>query len=207
MLSVLFIDGLEKSINRFLRMDSDVSLFLKPLSGKVIEIKIEPMDSVIYLCPSSTGIQLLERYEGKPDTVLSGTPLSFGLMGLSKTPKRALFSGQVRMAGDLEVGRHLQALFEKLEIDWEEQLSHATGDVLAHKLGNIFRAGKAWGKESLKTFELNIAEYLQEETRELPAKAEISIYYRKVDKVRADYDRLEARVQRLHAILTAIKTQ
>jgi ubiquinone biosynthesis protein UbiJ len=42
---------------------------------------------------------------------------------------------------------------------------------------------------------------LTEETRDLPAKPEADIFYRQVDELRMDYDRLAARITRLQSQL------
>ena len=44
---------------------------------------------------------------------------------------------------------------------------------------------------------MNVTEYLQEETRNLPTRIETNHFFSAVDNVRTDSDRLEARVQRL----------
>ncbi len=190
---------LEAAINQYLSLDEDASLFLKPLAGKVIAITVQPFDETLYLCPTETNIQCLEHFEGEVDTTLTGSPFAFGQMGLSSTPMRSLFSGEVEITGDISTGRKFQRLFEQLDIDFEEKLSRYTGDVIAHKIGQTFRSGEDWTKETLETFRLNLAEFLQEETRELPAKAEADIFYRDVDTLRMDFDRLNIRIDRLQA--------
>jgi hypothetical protein len=45
-------------------------------------------------------------------------------MGLSSTPARSFFSGEVSITGDLSVGHQFQSLFEQLDIDLEEQVYH-----------------------------------------------------------------------------------
>jgi ubiquinone biosynthesis protein UbiJ len=73
--------------------------------------------------------------------------------------------------------------------------------VIAHQIGNFFRAGTRWTRESIRTFELNLGEFLQEETRDLPAVPEAEIFYRQVDELRADFDRLNSRIERLENAL------
>jgi ubiquinone biosynthesis protein UbiJ len=125
-------------------------------------------------------------------------------MGLSSTPMRSIFSGEVQIEGDTQVAHKFQQLFEKLDIDLEEKLSHFTGDVIAHKIGNIFRSGQNWTEESINTFKLNSKEFLQEETRDLPAAPEADQFYQLVDQLRSDYDRLLARIKKIQA--TQLKT-
>ena len=192
---------METALNQYLSLDEDVSLFLQPLAGKVIAIHVQPFGLTLFLCPSNDTIQLLESYPGTPDTTLTGTAMALGLMGLSSKPMRSIFSGDVKIEGDTRIGRKFQELFDKLDVDLEEQLSHVTGDIIAHKIGRLFRAGQSWGKDSIETLKLNTAEFLQDETRDLPATPEIDIFFRQVDDTRTAYDRLQSRINRLQLAL------
>jgi ubiquinone biosynthesis protein UbiJ len=68
-------------------------------------------------------------------------------------------------------------------------------------LGQLFRAGKEWGQESLETLRLNTSEFIQEESRDVPATAEIEEFYNEVDKLRLDFDRLQSRLERLESYI------
>jgi ubiquinone biosynthesis protein UbiJ len=114
---------------------------------------------------------------------------------------RSIFSGDIKIEGDMDVGRKFQALFEQLDPDFEEALSNYTGDVIAHKTGQVFRSGHDWGQETLRTLQLNTSEFLQDETRDLPAQPEIDIFFKHVDELRSDADRLDARIVRLKQYL------
>ena len=193
----LLTGALEATLNQYLTLDQDSGYFLAPLAGKVIAVTIQPFDETIYLCPTTDSIQCLDHYPGLVDTRLSGSIWALGLMGLSATPMRPVFSGEVKIQGDMQTGHQFQALFAKLDIDLEEQLSHYTGDVIAHQLSRFFRAGQNWSKDALETFRLNAAEFLQEESRDLPSAPEIAIFYTQVDELRSDFDRLQSKIARL----------
>jgi len=193
----LLISTLELALNQYLSLDEDVSLFLKPVAGKVIAINIQPFNETIYLCPTNEKIQVLETYLPEVDATISGTLSALGLMGLSSTPMRSIFSGEVTIEGDTQIAHKFQQLFDKLDIDLEEKLSHLTGDVIAHKVGNFFRSSQQWTDESVETFKLNTKEFLQEETRDLPAGPEADILYSQIDEIRSDFDRLSARIEQL----------
>lgn len=193
----LVMSALEAALNKYLSLDEDVSLFLKPLAGKVIAVTITPFNETIYLCPSDNIIQFIDHYENPADTTLTGSLSALGLMGLSKTPARSFFSGDVTITGDLAVGQQFQQLFDKLDIDLEEQLSQVTGDVVAHKVGNFFRSAHAWHQESMDSIKLNVAEFLQDETKDLPPEPEINIFTQQVDQLKEDIERTEAKIQRL----------
>ncbi|MGJ0485628.1 MAG: ubiquinone biosynthesis accessory factor UbiJ [Methylomicrobium sp.] len=189
--------ALESALNNYIRLDLDVSELLSPLAGKVIGLTIEPFGETLYLCPTGNTIQVLDDYPGAPDTRIGGSLWALGLMGISAKPMRSVFSGEVRIEGDMTTGRRFQELFDRLDIDLEEKLSRFTGDVIAHQIGNIFRKTTRWTRQSIRTFELNLSEFLQEETRDLPAGPEAEILYRQVDQLRADFDRLNSRIERL----------
>jgi len=190
----LIINAFETALNHYLALDEDVSLFLSPIAGKVIAINILPFNEVIYLCPTEDEIQLLESYVGEVDTTISGTLSALGFMGLSSTPMRSIFSGEVVIEGDTHVAHKFQQLFEKLDIDLEEKLSQFTGDVIAHNIGNFFRSGQDWTRETIETFKLNSKEFLQEETRDLPTETEANTLNQQIDDIRSDFDRLSARI-------------
>jgi len=197
----LLIGALEATLNQYLALDQDSGYFLTPLAGKVIAVNIQPFDETVYLCPTTDSIQCLDQFPDPPDTRLTGSIWALGLMGLSSTPMRSVFSGEVKIEGDMQTGRKFQELFAKLDIDLEEKLSQFTGDIIAHKTANFFRARQNWSKDSLETFRLNAKEFLQEETRDLPAAPEADIFYAQVDELRTDFDRLQSRIDRLKSTL------
>ena len=193
----LLLTTLETALSHFIRLDPDAELFLEPLSGKVIQLDLLNPDLTVFLCPTTKDIQILESYQAIPDTRLQGSVMDFAAMGFRKRPMDALFAGEITVSGDVNTSRDFQNLFERLEIDWEEQISRLTGDVVGHQIGRLFRSAKNWSRESVDSFRMNVTEYLQEETRNLPTRIETNHFFSAVDNVRTDSDRLEARVQRL----------
>lgn len=198
-LKPLLLAPLEAAVNAYLALDDHIEEYLAPMAGKVIAVNIMPFDQTLYLCPGEHRIQFLENYRGEVDATLSGSLAALGLMGLSATPMRSLFKGEVRIDGDTQVARKLQRLFEKLDIDWEHKLARYTGESFAQRLGGWLRGGRDWSRHALTSFRLNLEEFLQEETRDLPAKAEAEILFQQIDDSRCDADRLEARIARLDA--------
>ena len=199
----LLMTALEAALNLYLALDGNSGAFLAPLAGKVIAVTISPFNETFYLRPSIDSIQLLDYSPDQPDTQLTGSVFAFGLMGLSSKPMRSIFTGEVKIEGDMNTGRKFQELFDKLDINLEQQLARYTGDSIAHNISQFFRAGQDWSKESIETFRLNASEFLQEETRDLPAEPEVDIFYAQVDELRTDYDRLQSRIERLEKALEA----
>jgi ubiquinone biosynthesis protein UbiJ len=197
MIKPLLVNALEAALNQYLSLDEDVSLFLAPIAGKVIAVNILPFNETVFFCPTNDNIQLLESYESEVDATISGTLSALGLMGLSSTPMRSIFSGEVTIEGDTQVAHKFQQIFDKLDIDLEEKLSQFTGDIFAHNIGNFFRNSQNWAEETVETFKLNSKEFLQEETRDLPTETEANILNQQIDEIRSDFDRLSARIDLL----------
>ena len=191
------IPGLEAVINRYLRLDPDIGARLATLSGSSIGIDLRGLDLTLYIFPDEHGIQLKEQIEGEPDTVLRGTPLGMARLGLGGKTEKTLFSGDVVIEGDVETGQAFKGILDELDIDWEEQLSRLTGDVIAHQLGNTARLGRRAVRHGLAALEKDLGEYLQEELRVLPSRIETENFSADVTRISMDVDRLKARLKRL----------
>jgi ubiquinone biosynthesis protein UbiJ len=198
-LPTLVCASLEAAVNRVLRLDPDTLDRLSTLSGKVIAVELHGLNTALYLVPEKAGLNVFSHFDGAPDTTLRGTPLALARMGLEKHAGDSLFAGDVEIAGDTELGQEFRAILDGLDIDWEEQLSMVMGDAVAHQVGQFVRGAAGWGKKTLETLSRDAAEYLQEESRELPNSGEAETFLTDVDELRSDVDRIEARVKRLES--------
>jgi ubiquinone biosynthesis protein UbiJ len=201
-IKALLIATLETAFNKYLALDNNKDVLLTPLVGKVIAVNIQTFNETLYLCPTTDNIQILDQYPNQPDTTISGSAWALGLMGISAKPMRSVFSGEIKIEGDIQTGKQFQELFKKLDIDLEGLLAQYTGAEVASRISQFFRSGQEWSKETIETFRLNTSEFLQEETHDLPAKPEIDIHHQQVDELRNHFDRLAARVERLSQSIT-----
>ncbi len=197
----LFISALDAALNACLRLDPGTLQRLAALSGKVIAIELRGLDITLYLLPSASGMQVSGVHEGAPDTLLSGTPLALARLGVTKHEPGTLFSGDVEIRGDIELGQRFKAILDAIDIDWEEQLSKLTGDVIAHQVGNAVRDMLGWSRRAADTLGRDTAEYLHEESRDLPKRDEVEEFLAGVDTLRSDADRIEARIHRLRGLM------
>ncbi len=198
-LSATLADGLESALNRYLAMDPGTAPRLEALDGRTIALDLRGPDTEICLRIEGGRVRVLPEPEPDtvPDTTLSGTPFGFARLGLGGDPERTLFSGDIRISGDVETGQAFKAVLDDLDIDWEEQLSGITGDLIAHQVGNAARATGNWLRQARSTLERDMGEYLQEELRVVPTRIEIENFIGDVDLLRMDLERIEARIRRL----------
>ncbi len=167
------------------------------MADKVIAIELRGLDVTVYALPEREALHLATDYEGDIHLRLRGTPLALASMAMAPDKRISAFSGEVEILGDLALSRHLEACLGSLNIDWEELLSHYVGDIPAHQLGRVYRSCSSWLGEVRETLELDIAEYLKTEIALLPEREEVKAFIEAVDVLRADIDRLEARLKRL----------
>jgi len=196
-ISALAFAGLEEALNRYLSLDPSARKSMERLHGRVIAFEILGLALTLYLIPGPGRLQLVEIYEGEPDCCISGTPLALARMGDHQANSDQLFTREVEITGDSQLAHQLGMILSDMEIDWEEQLSRVTGDLIAHRLGNLWRGTLSWGTNTATTLNLNIQEYLQQELRLLPSRLEIEHFLAGVDTLRDDVDRLQARINRL----------
>ncbi|MBD3610633.1 MAG: SCP2 sterol-binding domain-containing protein [Gammaproteobacteria bacterium] len=191
--------AIESGFNTLIGLDPESRRRLASMQGKVIAVRLKEIDLQLIFLPTDRDIQIYHQFEGEPDTTIIGTPV--GMVNMALGNSEALFQGEVEIEGDIELGQQFKRLLDKLDIDWEEQLSHYTGDALAHQFGRFLNDGFHWGKRTLSTLAGNVTEYMQQESRDLPTNHEVQPFLRNVDQFRDDLARLEARIHRLHKTL------
>jgi ubiquinone biosynthesis accessory factor UbiJ len=192
--------SLESAFNRYLRLDPKAGERLAGRDGRVIALEMRGLDLMLVFRVQDQGIAFIDEPERKPDTLLRGTPLGITRLGLGRgSATGALFSGDVEISGDVETGQAFKMFLDAIDIDWEEQLSRYTGDLLAHRLGNAARHAGSWLGHACLTLEQDLSEYLQEELRVVPTRIEIENLITDIGRLGMDTDRLEARLRRLLA--------
>ena len=188
--------AVETALNRWLQLDPETRHLLPQFQGRIIEWQLPEFNQSLYFFCNGEYFQVLAQYEGKVDTLLIAK-LSGLARSMNKQAEKALFDGDLKISGDTELGQAFQKLLTSVDFDWEEQLSHLTGDIVAHQIGNAVRSFQQLFSKTGNTFTDNLSEFLQEEARILASKSEIDSFMRGVDELRSDTDRLEARIHRL----------
>ncbi len=109
-----------------------------------------------------------------------------GVSGVKRT--------RAELSGDLEVAERYARLLKLARPDLEEEVAKWLGDVPAHALGEAVRGLGAWLERAGTALRMNTAEYLQEESRAMPAPLEAQAFYADVERLRDDVERAGARL-------------
>lgn len=196
-----FAAAVEAACNGALALDPEVRARLGALTDKVIAVELLGVNIRLYFLPHAHGVQVLSHYDGEPDTLLRGAPLSLLRMALSAAPSDELFAGGAELRGDTATGQAFQDILRALHLDWEELLARVAGDAVAHQTGRAARAIGAQAQHTARTLEDDVREYLIEEAGLLVDRHEVDSFLDAVDTLRSDADRIEARMRRLETAL------
>lgn len=186
---------IEAGLNRILALDPDTPQRIGPLEGHRIDVALSEPDLHfrLHIREGAARLAPIENDAEAADARVEAT--AAGLLALAASGGER--GRGVRFEGDIAVVQSLRQFVAGLDIDFEEQLSRLTGDVIAHEVGRGVRGGHRWLRHAGATFLANLGEYLTEERGLIPPEAELAAFVDDVDRLRADADRLEARVRRL----------
>lgn len=188
---------LESVLNRNIAASSIARGLCRKLAGRVLAVRFNGLPVAIrFQCDGER--MTLDTDAGEANATLTGTPLALMQLAAPR-PEAALRSGAVHIEGDAEVAQTFSELLKHARPDLEEELSRVIGDVAAHQIGDVVRSAMAFGKRAADTFSQNVAEYLQEEGRDLPTRIEADEFVAGVDKLRDDVERLDARIALLES--------
>lgn len=185
---------LERLLNRGIAASADARRRCAALEGASFRMELDGLGLGFTLRAAEAGISVSGAPEA--DARLSGRPLALARLAVTGD-EELLRSKAVRIAGDPIVARDFHALIRVAAPDFEEELSRLVGDVAARQLANFARGAAGWGLDAADRLSRDVAEYLQEESRELPVRHEVEAFLDGVDTLSAAVDRAEARLNRL----------
>jgi ubiquinone biosynthesis protein UbiJ len=163
--------------------------------------------------PPATGSARLTARSGPTSATATATPQAGDMLALASATLSATPIELLRLAraadistlrgtgaqikGSPEIAERFAKLLKLARPDLEEHAARWLGDVPARALGDAARAAGAWLERAARAMRANTAEFLQEESRALPAALEAQAFYADVERLRDDVERAAARLARL----------
>jgi ubiquinone biosynthesis protein UbiJ len=185
----------ERELNRLVAESTAAAELLEQLDGASFAVEIEGLRITVVLRAQGQRLRLTAE-GGAATAVLRATPLDLlrlvnaeGVSGVKRT--------QASLTGDLQVAERFSNLLKLARPDLEDEVARWIGDLPAHALGELARGAGAWATRALAALRMNAAEYLQEESRALPAALEAQAFFADVERLRDAVERAAARLARL----------
>lgn len=190
--------ALEAALNRGLSLAPAGKSELTTLSGRVFALECESPPFIAYLQPQDDGsVRLMSVYEGTVATRIRGSAGDFAELAGSQDPASTLINGSLELVGDSAPLLELQAILGRLDVDWEAPLVDTFGDVAGHQVAQIARNGFSFGKRAGVSLSRQLDEFIHEEARLSPPRLELEDFYRDVQDLNLQVDRLDSRIKRL----------
>lgn len=195
----VWLASAEALLNRCVDSSTRAATLARGLQDTSLQVEIDGITRVRASAHQGR-LALSAGEDSAADATISGSlPALLRLLkgGASREPGQP--AAQIR--GDAEVANRYRELFALARPDPEEELSRWIGDFPARSLSRFAQSALAFARHVRRTAGENIAEYLQEESRDLVNKPELEEFLRGVDDLRETADRIEARLGRLEARL------
>ncbi len=184
---------LAQLLNRGLARSPRARSLVAALAGRSLAVSSAGFPRLRLSCDGAT---LTAAFSELPaDATLSGGPFTLLRLLGAQSAQGQLQRGGLALEGDTELAARFHELLVLLRPDAEEELSQLLGDVAAHRLANLGRAGRAFAQRLGATGTANLAEYLAHERAHLVPRAEGEQFLRGVDALREDVDRAQARLE------------
>jgi ubiquinone biosynthesis protein UbiJ len=186
---------IEAELNRCVGESTAARELLARLRGTSFAVHVEGLGVTAVLHADGERLTL-DSDASAATATLRATPLDLlrllradGVSGVKRT--------RADLKGDLEVAERYARMLKLARPDLEGEIAKWIGDVPAHAVGEAVRGVGAWLERAGAALRMNTAEYLQEESRAVPAPLEAQAFYSDVDRLRDDVERAAARLARL----------
>ena len=184
--------------NRLLALDQQVVDRCHELQGCCVEIHITDLDINLYCHPGSWGLRLGLDQPSKPvDATISGRLMALLNLAMQDDKISTSIQEGVNINGNATVAQKLQKIFTEMDLDWEEALSHYTGDILAFRLHQQVRCVGNWARQSIASLSQTTSEYMREECRVSPTQVEFERFQQQVTTMKQSVERAEVRLRHL----------
>ncbi len=178
-----------KLINHLLGQNDWMQTKLKPYSGKLISLEIDSL--IIKLVVNDQGQLILSEANGSPDASIQMSLTSFIQLVTQKKKMGITVKGNLDFAHDFSI------VIQSLQWDIEDDLSRFIGDIPATELTKIGKVFLKHSKNNIRNLAENFIEFWQEENKILSKTNDLNDFYRQVDKLTEDVDRVEAKINSL----------
>ncbi len=200
--------GAERALNQTIALTPTSHQELEALSGTLLGIDITSLDLTLFIdMISGTEIALLAHCERRPDAFVRGTVEDFAALVASDDPAATLINSGIELEGSSTKLITLQQIVSKMDVDWEAPLVDALGDVMGHQLAQALRAMFHWSESARASLKRQLSEYLLEEGKLTPPKAELEHFYDSVQSLSLRVERAQSQLAKLLARAASNRTR
>ena len=195
----MLLELLELAGNRALAHDPVAHARLQKLQGKTMALHIKPIGQSILVAPFPEGLEFSSSIPDTVDVSLTATVSAMIKISRDGMQEAELKQGELEIVGDPIIGQRFAQVIAELDINWEALLAEEIGDSPARYAALAAAQIKGFTIESRSRFKQFVHKLLTEDLGLIANKDEVEPFLDDVDTLRADTDRLAARVKRLQS--------
>ncbi|MDF2178729.1 SCP2 sterol-binding domain-containing protein [Aliiglaciecola sp. CAU 1673] len=188
--------SLEILLNRLLTLDDASSERLRALSGQRLRVRIREFPQPLTFAFSDK-VDLLGDTDSPVDCDIELSINTLDKIGDLNRLNQLIQQKALTLKGDLHTAQAFGILFKELNIDWEEQLSRYTGDVVAHQSFNLMKGLKQKFSRDMAQLRSVLSDVALQEKPVAAHPLAVEDFAGEVNKLRADTARFEAKLTQL----------
>lgn len=198
--------ALETAVAHAMTLAPDAKQDLQELAGTVLAIEFTQPAAEGYVVIGAEGAITLSQYCELPvATRVRGQLEDFIRLASSDDPAATLINSDLEVIGNTAPLLAVQAIVANMDPDWEAPLVDALGDVAGHQLAQGLRGFFQWGRGAVESLRRQLSEFILEEGRLSPPKAELDHFFKEIDALGLKVDRLQSRIKKFARDLEAAK--
>jgi ubiquinone biosynthesis protein UbiJ len=198
----LMTSGVELAMNQLLKLDDDSQQRLKKLAGKSLQVTIKELPwPLLFTFSDQIDVRAVITVDNNVGPISEPVDCLIEL-NLETLPKlkdssqltQLIQQKQLNLIGDIYVAQTFSALLKDLDIDWEEQLSGYTGDVVAHQTFASMRTLFDKAKTQIEQGAIELGEHLTQSNSIAVKPSEVIEFSKGVTRLRSATERLSAKI-------------
>jgi len=197
LLDITFSKSFEVALNTAIHLDEEQGKALEALDSRVIALTITPMNQTLFCLVNQKQIAIQRELAGEADASLKVDIAELIALPFKQNTQQSL-KAEI-LSGDKEIAQQFIHAISQLEIDWEEHLSHYTGDLLAFKIGHGFRSLLERKQNTKQYAGDTLREYLQFEINTLPTRNQVEHFAKDVNTIQESVEQMAERIKKLTA--------
>ena len=198
-LTPLLTASLETALNQILYRDRGLKAARQRLNGKSLSIVLAELKQPITFVFSERQVDVLGEWADEADCTVTTRLTTLPKLRDRQQLTSLIRSGELDVAGDLQVVQHFSALLDLAELDPAEYLAPWIGDIAAEGISQFARRGFQALRRDFERKHSYLSQTLTEEWRVAPGKLELAWFAEEVDALSASLSDLETRLDKLEA--------
>ncbi|MDU0352960.1 SCP2 sterol-binding domain-containing protein [Paraglaciecola aquimarina] len=197
----LITSGIELAMNRLLQLDADSQDRLQKLSGRSLQVEIVELPwPLLFSFSEQIDVRaVMPESAEEPKAQAADCLIELNLETLPKLQDSSQLTQLIQqkklnLIGDIYVAQTFSSLLKELDIDWEEQLSKYTGDVVAHQTFSSLKSLFEKAKQGLSEGAEKLSNNLTQTDSIAVSQNEVILFSEHVSELRGNSERLAARV-------------